>query len=105
MRIDIEVGLSDRNGVHFGNKDPRYLNFLKKLGFASGGFKRTDAKGYFLNEKETLIEENSVTISIFLDDEKKLDDIKKIIIEFLEQTNQESAIIVKDFLKSELVKV
>ena len=103
MRIDIEIGLSDKNGVPFGNKDSRYLDFLEKLGFEVGGFKITDTTGYYLNEKKQLIQESSVTITIFLDKEEKIESIKKILKEFLKETNQESAILVKDLLESELV--
>ena len=104
MRIDLEIGLSDRNGVPFDNQDPSYLNFLKKLGFEVGGFKITDTTGYYLNEKKQLIQESSITITVFLEKEEKIESIKKILKEFLKETNQESAILVKDLLKFELVK-
>lgn len=105
MRIDIEIGLSDKNGVRFGDQDPRYLKLLRNLGFEAGGFKITDTTGYYLNQKNKMIQESSVTITVFLEKEEKIENIKRILRNFLKETNQESVILVKDLLKSELVKV
>lgn len=107
MRVDLEIGLSDRDGNAFGEDDPRYQSFLNNLADIAGGLKEVPSLGRYKNRQGKIIVEPSRTITIFLfeNEELKLQQIIERVKAFLVETNQESAILVRDAIHSELIEV
>ena len=77
MRVDLEIGLADKNGNIFGENDPRYQKFLNDLADIAGGLKEVPSLGRYKNREGKIIVEPSRTITIFLfeDEEIKLKQI------------------------------
>jgi len=107
MRVEIKIGLSDRDGSLFGEKQNDELSsFLDKLADLAGGLEEKDVTGRYKNRKGKIITEPAKDITIFLsgNEELILKEMKALTKQFLIQTNQESAIIVVDLLKTELIE-
>lgn len=107
MRIEIKIGLSDRDGNLFGPKENQELSsFLDRIADLTGGLEEKDVIGRYKNRQGNIIKEPSKDITIFVLENEKLilKEIRCLIKDFLIQTNQESAILVVDLLNTELIE-
>jgi len=104
VRLDLYVGLADRNGNVFG-KDERFKAFLDDLTELTGGLSVMDQIGRYKNREGKIIEEPSVVITIFGINEDQLSAVKEIVRNFLKETDQESAVLVRDLVNPEFIEV
>jgi len=103
MRLEIFVGLTDRNGEPFDWKEiyPVFSRKISKVGFATIF---NNLEGIYRNQDDKLILEESKMILMMLEEEEKLEEIKEVLRWFLKETDQESALIVKDLTDFEYVE-
>ncbi len=91
MRLTIYVPDRDKHGNPI---PPDGVNgIVRKVASLAGGCSVSPVKGYYINQEGQLIEENTLLVWTFTDDEEK------IINEFIrwgELTNQESLLVEKD---------
>ncbi len=98
MRIEIVIGLSDRNGVPFEAEDRRVEELYEDITEIAGGLTEMPVKGWYKNRAGITIKEDSRMIIVLLNEpiEPAIEELKQALTTFLRKTNQESAIIMID---------